>query len=147
MCPSGEIVINIGVKNLEAIKISGAVDLNTDGQLVTKNLRMDLNGASTVNMDLNAADVITEGAGNVNLNLKGQASSHKFEVAGAAKLSALDFVVGNYDIETTGASDCQINVLKELNVNTTGAADIKYKGNPTSVNSSKTGSATMTKIN
>lgn len=146
-CGSGEIVINIGVKNLERIEASGAVDLSTDGQLNTKDLALGLNGASKVTMDLNAANVTTEGAGNTEMNLKGQATSHKVQLAGAAKIEALDFVVGNYDIETTGASDCRINVLKELNVNTTGAADIKYRGNPTSVNTSKTGAATVTKIN
>ena len=147
MCPSGEMVINIGVKNLDAIKISGAVDLTTDGKLTTKDIRLDINGAGKVTMDLNADNVLTEGAGNVEMNMKGQATSHKVEIAGSAKVNALDFVVGSYDIETTGASDCQINVLKDLSVNTTGAADIKYRGNPTSVNTSKTGAATVTKIN
>ncbi|MGZ3929605.1 MAG: GIN domain-containing protein, partial [Mucilaginibacter sp.] len=73
--------------------------------------------------------------------------AHKLVAIGSGKIYALDFVVGNYDIQTTGASECQINVLHELNVNTTGAADIKYRGNPTNVNSSKTGSASITKIN
>ncbi|MGZ3753395.1 MAG: head GIN domain-containing protein [Mucilaginibacter sp.] len=147
LCGSGELVITIGVKNLEKVKASGAVDLSSDGKLNTKDFALELNGASKVNLDLNAANVITEGNGSSEITLKGQASSHKIELAGSGKIYALDFVVGNYDIQTTGASECQINVLHELNVNTTGAADIKYRGNPTSVNSSKTGSASITKIN
>jgi len=147
LCGSGEMVINIGVKNLELIKISGGNNLTTDGKLNTKDLRLELNGASKLDMDLNAANVFTEGSGSTDMNLRGQATSHKIEFAGSGKVNALDFVVGSYDIETTGASDCNINVLKDLNVNTTGAADIKYRGNPTSVNTSKTGAATVTKIN
>jgi hypothetical protein len=147
LCGSGEMVINIGVKNLELIKISGGNNLTTDGKLNTKDLHLELNGASKLDMDLNAANVFTEGSGSTDMNLRGQATSHKIEFAGSGKVNALDFVVGSYDIETTGASDCNINVLKDLNVNTTGAADIKYRGNPTSVNTSKTGAATVTKIN
>lgn len=147
LCGSGEMTINIGIKNLRGIAASGAVDINSDGQIKTQDLSFELNGASKVTMDLNAANVTTEGAGNTELYLKGQATSHKIELAGAGKVMALDFVVGNYDIETTGASDCQINVLKDLRVNTTGAADIKYRGNPSNVSSSKTGSASITKIN
>jgi len=147
ICGSGEIVLTIGVKNLEEIKSSGAITLNTDGKLNTKDLHIDLSGGSKVDMDLNAANVTTEGSGSTDLTLKGQATSHKVNLTGSGKISALDFVVGSYSIETTGASDCQINVLNDLTVNTTGAADIKYRGNPTKVNSSKTGAATLTKIN
>jgi hypothetical protein len=146
VCGSGEVVLNIGVKNLEAIKTSGGINLGTDGKLVTKDLHLELNGASKVDMDLNAANLVTEGSGSTDMTLKGQATSHKIEFAGSGKVKAGDFVVGSYDIETTGASECTINVLKDLNVNTTGAADIKYRGNPTSVNTSKTGAASVTKI-
>ncbi|HTD41488.1 MAG TPA: head GIN domain-containing protein [Mucilaginibacter sp.] len=147
LCSSGEMVLNIGVKNLEEIKASGGINLVSDGKLNTKDLRFKLNGASKVDMDLNADNVITEGNGSTEMNLRGQASSHKIEFAGSGKINALDFVVGSYDIETTGASECNINVLKDLNVNTTGAADIKYRGNPSSVNTNKMGAATVTKIN
>jgi len=146
LCGSSEIVLNIGVKNLEVIKISGGINLATDGKLITKDLHLELNGASKIDMDLNAANVFTEGSGSTDMTLRGQASSHKIEFAGSGKVKALDFVVGSYDIETTGASDCSINVLKDLNIKTTGAADIKYRGNPTSVNTSKTGAASVTKI-
>jgi hypothetical protein len=146
ICGSGEIVLNIGVKNLDVIKTSGGINLVTDGKLNTKDLHLELSGASRLDMDLNAANVTTEGSGSTDITLRGQATSHKIEFAGSGKVKAGDFVVGSYDIETTGASDCVINVLKELNVNTTGAADIKYRGNPTSVNTSKTGAASVTKI-
>lgn len=146
MCTSGEMTINIGVKNLKEIKGSGAVTFTSDGKIVTNDLNIYLNGASKIDMDLNAANVSTKGTGASEINLKGQASSHKVDLTGSGKLYALDFVVGSYDIETTGASHCEINVLKDLNVHTTGAAEIQYRGNPTNVNSSKTGAASITKI-
>ncbi len=146
LCASGPITLNIGVKRLEGIKTSGAVDLESDGRLVTQDLSLRLNGASKVTMDLNAANVITEGSGSTEINLKGQASSHRIDLSGSGKIHALDFVVDSYDIQTTGASECQINVLHNLNVNTTGASDIKYRGNPSNVNSHKTGASSLTKI-
>jgi hypothetical protein len=147
LCGSGELVINIGVKDLEKIKTSGAVDINSDGKIVTKDLSFELNGASQVNMELDAANVTTEGSGAAEIHLKGQASSSKISLSGSGKIYAFDFVVGSYDIETTGASHCEINVLHDLNVNTTGASDIQYKGNPSNVNSHKTGASTLTKVN
>ena len=146
-CGSGEIIINIGVKNLERIDGSGAVDFHSDGKLNTKDLAIKLAGAGKVDLDLTAANVTTDGSGSTEIDLKGQATSNRVDLTGNGDMHAFDFVVGTYDIHTTGASDCEINVLNSLNVNTTGASDIKYKGNPTSVNSSKTGASTVTKVN
>jgi hypothetical protein len=147
VCESGQAVINIGVRNLNAIKGSGAISFSSDGKLHTQDLQIKLSGAGKVDFDLTAANVTTRGSGSTDITLRGQATSHHVELTGEGTVSALDFVVGSYDIHTTGASQCQINVLNSLNVNTTGSSDIKYRGNPTDVNSSKTGSSTLTKIN
>lgn len=145
-CGSGEVVLTIGIKNLEEVKTSGGINLSTDGKLNTKDLHLDFSGAAKVDMDLNAANLTTEGSGSTEMELRGQATSHNVDLTGSGKIHALDFVVGKYDVHTTGASECEINVLNELEVNTTGAADIKYRGNPTKVNSSKTGAANIQKI-
>jgi hypothetical protein len=147
LCSSGEMVINIGVANLEELRGSGAVDFTSDGKLNTKDLKIRLNGAGKVDMDLTAANVIIEGSGSNEITLKGQATSNKVDLMGAGKILALDFVVGSYDIHTTGSSHCEINVLNSLDVNTTGASEIQYRGNPSHVNSSKTGASSLTKVN
>jgi hypothetical protein len=54
--------------------------------------------------------------------------------------------VGKYDVQTTGASECKINVLNDLDIHTTGAADISYKGNPAHVTTSKTGASDIKKL-
>lgn len=145
-CESGEMVINVGIKNLERLEGSGAVEFISDGKLNTKDLDIRLSGASKVDLDLTAANVVTHGSGSTEITLKGQATSHKIDLTGSGKVSALDFVVGSYDISTTGASHCDINVLNSLNVSTTGSSDIRYRGNPTNVNTSKTGASSVTKI-
>lgn len=147
LCPSGQIVVTIGVRNLDEIDQSGAINLLTKGKLVTKDLSMDLSGSSNLNMELDAANVNTTASGTIDLYLKGQATMHKMDVSGGAKVRAFDFVVGNYDLETSGAGDFEINVLHELNVNSSGASTVKYKGNPTTINNKKSGVSTITKVN
>jgi hypothetical protein len=146
ICSSGEITVTIGVKNINAIKTSGAIDISTDGKLVTKNIEFDLSGATKLDLDLDAADVNTKSSGVTEIILKGQASTHNIEMDGGGKLHAFDFVTGNYNIETSGASDCEINVLRDLTINSSGAASIKYKGNPTSIHNQKSGVSSLTKV-
>lgn len=147
ICPSGQIVVTIGVKSLTEIAEAGAITTNTQGKLTTGDLKLSLAGASKLNMELNSANVRTEASGSTELNLKGQASSHTVNISGDGKIQAFDFIVGNYDLQTSGAGDYEINVLHELTVNSSGAATIKYKGNPTTINNKKSGVSTITKVN
>jgi hypothetical protein len=146
ICAKKAIEIVIGVRNLDGLKGSGAIEMASNGKLNVKDLAIQLSGASKVNLDLNATSVTTKGTGATEINLKGQAASHTVNLTGSGKVYALDFVVGKYDIETTGASECKINVLTDLNVHTTGASEIEYRGNPTNVNTSKAGASSVKKI-
>jgi len=147
VCASSEIVVTIGVHNLDEIKEAGAVTLNTLGKLVTHDLKLGVSGANKLNMELDAANLTTTASGSTELKLKGQASSHVVNLEGSGKVQAFDFTVSNYDLQTTGAGQFEINVLHELTVNSAGASTVKYKGNPTTINNKKSGSSTITKVN
>lgn len=145
-CSSHDFTLTIGVKKLEAIENSGAIEMSNQDTLRTGNLEMRFNGASKVDMNINADRLTTRGAGSTEVKLKGQASTHNVKMTGSGSLNAFDFVVGSYDIETTGAVDSKINVLKDLNVHSTGAASVQYKGNPSNVSTTKTGAADVKKV-
>lgn len=146
ICGSGELVVNVGVRNLNEVDASGAVSVASNGKITTGDLRFNLSGATKVTMDLNAANVSTEGSGATKINLTGQASSHNIDLSGAGKVNAFDFVVGNYNIETSGATKCQINVLNSLTVHTSGASSIQYRGNPKTINNDKSGASSIKKV-
>lgn len=146
ICSDESTEITIGIHNLEVLEASGAVEVTTEGKLVTQDLRLGLSGATKINMDLDAAQVSTQGSGATEVYLKGQATSHKVKLSGSGKVYAFDFIVGSYKISTTGATECEINVLNDLDVNSTGASSIKYKGNPTKISNDKTGASSITKV-
>jgi len=146
-CSAGETVITIGVHNLEEISTSGSNEVSSNGMLVTKDLSIGMSGDSKITLTLNAANVTTGGSGSSEINLTGQASSHKVDFSGDGKLSAYGFIVGDYDIETSGSSDCQVNVLHKLHVSTSGSSTIKYKGNPSNVTNDNSGSSDVKKVN
>jgi len=146
MCLDDSLVVNIGIRNLDEIKSSGAVEVSSTGKIITNNLNINVSGASKVNLDVNAANVVSHGSGVSELNLTGQAASHSVEFSGVGKINAYDFVVGEYTINTSGASHCKINVLKTLNVHSSGASEILYKGSPSTVNNDKSGASKINKV-
>jgi hypothetical protein len=144
---SGQVVLNIGVRHLNDISASGAIDISVIGKLNVQDLNLGLSGISKVNMELNAANVKTDISGSAEINLKGQATSHQVTISGMGTLNALDFVAGKYSIETSGSGHCKINVLNELHVSSSGVSEIQYRGNPSNISNDKSGSSTLTKIN
>lgn len=144
ICGNSDLAITIGVHNLEELKSSGAVDISTDGTLNVKDISFNLSGASKLTLDLNADNVTTSGSGATEMNLKGQATSHTVDFSGVGKLYALDFVVGDYTIESSGTSENHVNALKTLKISTSGAASVKYKGNP-AITSDKSGALSVEK--
>jgi hypothetical protein len=146
LCNTGNLTINVGVRNLEEIKASGAVEVESDGKIVTQDLHFKLSGATKITMDLNAANVTTSGSGATELDLKGQASSHNIDLSGSGKVYALDFVVGNCDIQTSGIGHSEVNVLHSLSIHSSGASNVKYRGNP-SITNDKSGASSVEKVN
>ncbi len=146
LCNRAPVVIDLSVRNLKEVKSSGAVELNADTKLNVKDLTLEFSGASKVDMDVNAANLKTKASGATELNLKGQAASHEVKISGAGKLFATDLVVGSYKIQTSGAVNCKINVLKSLTTNTSGASEIQYRGAPSEINSHKSGASSIKHI-
>jgi len=144
---SGTLTVTLGVGNLREVNASGAIVIRTSGPINAQNLNLRLSGASKVNMDLIAGQVITTGNGATELTLTGRAGSHQLQLSGAADVHALDFAVNNYEIKTSGASKCQIAVLNKLELLTSGASNVVYRGNPSSINNHKSGASSIRKIN
>ena len=147
LCNNGQLVINVGVKNLDEIKASGAVEVESDGEVTTQDLHFKLSGATKITMDLNAGNVTTSGSGVTELNLKGQATSHNIDLSGDSKVYALDFVVSSCEIESSGVGHCEVNVLNSLNIHSSGASEVKYRGNPSNVSNEKSGASSIERVN
>lgn len=146
-CNVGNISIVLHSKNLKGLEASGVSEIISNTLIKAEDFKLGLSGASKVSLNLNTANLNTESSGTSTINLIGQARKHNIEMSGATKLNASDFIVSEYDIESSGASNCKVNVLTSLSANTSGASVIMYKGNPKDVDIKKTGSSTIEKDN
>lgn len=146
-CDSGPILLYISSKDFEKIKISGAVDLRSDGQLDLNDFELNLSGSSKVMLEMNAKRLRTSSSGSTEINLKGQAGVHELDLSGSTNIKALDFVVGEYNIKSSGSSKSSINVLNVLNVRSSGSSKVEYIGKPSKVSNHDSGSSQVISIN
>ena len=146
-CDSGPITIYLSSKNYEAIEASGAVEIVSDGKLNVQDFVLDMTGSSKVNLDLNAASLKTSSSGSSEINLKGQAGSHDLDLTGSSEVEAVDLVVGKYKLRSSGASHSRINVLNELDISSSGASEVEYRGKPDRITNNESGASSLKVIN
>ena len=146
-CDAGPITIFLGSKDYQKIESSGSVEVLSEGKLNLNELDLDLQGSSKVMLDLNVKSLMTSSSGSSEIILKGQAGSHDLDMTGSSSVEALDFVVGEYRINSTGASKSQINVLNSLEVDSRGASEVEYKGKPSKIKKDNSGASVVRSIN
>jgi len=144
-CNKGQMVINIGLKNLKELKATGGIEISSVGKINTKDIAFKLTGATKLSVELNAENVTTTGSGATEVNLRGIAKSHIIDLSGSGKVNALDFAVNNCDIQTAGVGESKVNVANILNIHSSGASSVKYKGNP-QITNDKSGASSVEKV-
>lgn len=146
-CDAGPVTIYLSSKDYQKIESSGSVEVLSEGKLNLNELDLELHGSSKVVLDLNVKSLRTSSSGSSEIVLKGQAGSHDLDMTGSSSVEALDFVVGQYQINSTGASKSRINVLNSLEVNSRGASEVEYKGKPSKIEKDNSGASVVRSIN
>jgi len=146
-CDPGPVTVFLSSKDYQKIESSGSVEVLSEGNLNLNDLDLNLQGSSKVMLDLNVKSLLTSTSGSSEIVLKGQAGSHELDMTGSSSLEALDFIVGEYRISSTGASKSRINVLNTLEVNSRGASDVQYKGKPSRIKKDESGASVVRSIN
>ncbi len=142
----GDAVIYIQVAELRSLSSSGAVELETQGIIVTDDVKLRFAGASEVIINLEAKHVKMETAGASEVEIKGSAMYADFHTVGATEVDAVSFKVRSLGIETAGASELEVYVTDELKVKARGASEINFRGNPEHIHRDLKGATSLEAI-
>lgn len=144
---SGETVtVSISVKSLKRLEISGTAEIRSENQLSCDTLHIESNGAGNINLDVKANGIKTKITGAGDIQLKGSARYLDASVSGAGELKAFHLETEKAKVRVSGAGDVKINVSQSLDANVSGAGSVIYKGEPAdrNVNISGAGSVRQT---
>lgn len=122
--------LDITVKNLENLKVSGYVSLKTTEPLMSDNLNIGVDGGGRFKMDLVTEKLGIDIEGGMTMDLAGQARSLVSHIEGAGKISAYDMKVNRAEISINGAGYASVNVSDHLKVDLDGVGWVRYKGDP-----------------
>ncbi|MGB0175833.1 MAG: head GIN domain-containing protein [Owenweeksia sp.] len=142
-----ELALYITVRELEKIEASGACTIVTDGELRSAKLEIESSGACEANMDLRCDELKVNISGAGDLTFRGVAESFEVESSGACEISAFDLKTLRTRIDISGAGEVDVYVTEELKVDASGAAEVRYKGNPRNINQDASGASSVKPYN
>jgi hypothetical protein len=134
---------NVVVSVLSGIEVAGASSVRVAGSLETDDLRLEVAGASTLDLLVDATSIDLGVYGASTVTLGGSASELTSIVAGASSVSALDLTAGTLDADIEGASTLIVNVTTSISARVSGASTLLYGGTPEILSQDVTGASTI----
>lgn len=121
----------VTMPTLTGVNASGASRVKISGFASSKNLDVEVSGASALEGDIDAGDVRVEASGASRVDLTGQGQDGRIGASGASQVHMGNFRLTNVDVEASGASQAEVYASGVLNADASGASTVRYSGNPT----------------
>ena len=138
-----ELNLHLNVSDLRMIDASGASEFETRGMLRGEQLKLDFSGAVEADLELDYDKLNGDFSGACELNLRGNASRAVIDASGAVEVEAADFKTEYFALDISGAGEFDVYVTEELDINASGAVEVKYKGDPAVINRKVSGAASI----
>jgi hypothetical protein len=121
----------VTMPELTGLDLSGASRGTTSGFKSSRDLNVDSSGASRLSGDIECGDARFDVSGASRVNLTGSAEDLVIDASGASTVDLSGFPVAEANVEASGASDVTVNASDRLDVNASGASNVRYLGSPT----------------
>jgi hypothetical protein len=137
----------ITTKHVPSYSGSGATRFIIESALISEDAHIYLSGASVLNGDLQATNVVADLSGASVMNISGSADIFEIEASGASVCKNFGFEVKKLEAQISGASNMSITVEDEINIEASGASSLKYKGNALIKSQNLSGASSIRNMN
>ena len=130
---------------LNGLTVSGASHGDIYDFTSTEDLDITVSGASSVTGDIIAGNVEFDISGASTIQLEGSANDMVASASGVSSFNLDDFTVNNADVNFSGASSGTVNLDGRLDADLSGASKLWYIGEPTMGDINTSGASTLSK--
>ena len=142
-----ELNIYTNSKQLSKINNTAIINLNIKDPITTKTFSLYNTGISNLDIiNMNADNINLESTGIGNILIKGSTNTLSIESSGKTIFETDDLEANNVDIKSSGIDNIKVWAIKSINAEASGISKIRYKGNPTSEEVSKSGFSSIKKM-
>lgn len=134
--------VYITVAELNALSLSGAVEITTQTTVKGDKLEIEISGAVEADLDFQYQKLSMDISGASEIKLTGQVDEVNIEASGASELDAFDLQAKDLSLYASGATEANVNVSGTLKISASGACDVRYTGGA-SVNAHTSGASSV----
>jgi len=127
---SNRISFEIGADSLEEIVVDGAATIQGSGTFSAASFALEINGAGSAELALNAQRVSAEINGAGDITLSGAAEDLHITGAGAVDINTRNLIAQHATISLEGVGSAQIHAEQTLDASVEGVGSITYWGDP-----------------
>jgi hypothetical protein len=129
----GNVTLNVFIttREISNFDISGASNITLENPLVTRDVDLELSGASSFSGEMDLTDLDIDASGASNIDLFGNTESLRARLSGSSDLKDYDLTVEELDIDLSGASDAYLTVTESIDIQASGASTLRYRGDAT----------------
>ncbi len=135
--------VRVTAPAIEMLKASGASNIRSEGLLDSPSLRLDISGASSMDLALRSEELTSNISGASNMKLTGSAAFHDLNASGVSTVRAYDLDSQHAIINSSGTASVRVTVLESVTAKASGASGITVRGNPPAAEVSTSGGATI----
>ena len=135
-------------KNLQKVNLNGTGDLVMKRQVNAPKMEITVAGTGSLKADsLYCENISVNITGTGSAKIQGAATYAKFKIQGTGSINAFDYLSEQSESSILGTGNIETYVHNTLKAEVKGTGNIRYKGNPESVVSDRTGTGKIEKVN
>jgi len=119
----------VSFKTLSKLSASGSSDIYVNGFIQADQLAIHLSGSSDFKGAVKVNALSLDQSGSSDSHITGSAGKVDIDLSGSSDVKGYELVSDYVNIRSSGSSDVQITVNKEMSVHSSGASDVSYMGN------------------
>jgi len=137
--------VTVPVEDINSVSLSGSGDITGKTLIRAHNFNTSMSGSGDISLEVEADALSTSMSGSGDMNLRGKAGHFDVEISGSGDVDAFGLDAREVDARISGSADIRVSVNEMLKARVSGSGNIRYRGNPTKIDSKTAGSGGISK--
>ena len=141
----GKMVVYIAAKGLNSVGLGGSGDMYFKNGIKAGALKVRVSGSGNITGMVDCRDLEAGVSGSGDMKLNGRALNSTVRVSGSGGYTGRELVTNVTTVRVSGSGSAEVNVNEKLDASASGSGDVNYTGAVKNVNSSKSGSGSISR--
>lgn len=139
------IKVTVPVEEIEGVSLSGSGDIRGNMSIKADKFHSSLSGSGNMTLEVDTDEFIISMSGSGDIHLKGRARQLEVGISGSGDVMAYDLEADDVKASISGSADIEITANQSITARVSGSGDIRYRGNPTKIDSKSSGSGEVSR--